>query len=240
MYGLGDIVFALGIVRPQVLERPEQSPAVKAIVANVHFADGLLLIGAVIFFHDPQQSALIVPHDSAVSRGIVQPRGGQRNSRLGGAVPVEQSTQRLCSDQRHVAGDDQYVAVVFAQCLAAHHHSVAGAQLFRLLDPVDPAVAGERVDDTLLLMADNHVQCLDAGLAAGVQHVSEHRLAAQFVQHFRQITLHPRALAGSENNCSSRTHGTTVSKLRNRTLARLDSNQERQDQNLVCCHYTTG
>lgn len=39
------------------------------------------------------------------------------------------------------------------------------------------------------------IQC-----AGGIDHMAEHRLAGQRVQHLRQCRLHARALAGGENN----------------------------------------
>ena len=103
-------------------------------------------------------------------------------------------------DQRPVAGEDEHVAVVVLQVRLAHPGGVAGAELLGLLDPRDPLVVAELGDDLVLAVPDDHHHPVAPRAEARLQHVVEHRLAAHLVQHLRALRLHPRRLAGGEDD----------------------------------------
>ena len=110
----------------------------------------------------------------------------------------DQFRKRSAADERHIAVQHQHRVFVGNQ---AHrlHHRVARAQLIRLQNPFDRLLVQRR----LHLRAAVPVYDVDiAGIerARGADDMLQQRFARQWLQHFRQIGVHPLALAGCQNH----------------------------------------
>ena len=77
---------------------------------------------------------------------------------------------------------------------------MAGAELLRLLGPVQVGLVGERRAHLLAAMAVDHVDAGRLQRARGVDHVRQHRPPGDLLQHLRQRGLHPLAFAGGEDD----------------------------------------
>ncbi len=112
--------------------------------------------------------------------------------------------QRLQGDrshQRHVAVEHQYDSIVGngRQRLADR---VAGAQLLRLLHPVNLRRIGERRFHGISAMTVDHAATVGTKAAGGFQHMSQHRFTADRMQYLGKIRDHPFAFAGGKNDHS--------------------------------------
>jgi hypothetical protein len=72
---------------------------------------------------------------------------------------------------------------------------MSGAQLFVLLDPDDVFGVGKPALHLIGGEANYNVYSLDADFAARLQHVRQHGPAADFMQHLRELRVHPCAAA---------------------------------------------
>ena len=106
----------------------------------------------------------------------------------------------LALHHRRVAGHDQHRAVVAGQQVAAGHHGVAGAKLLGLQGELDARPAVQRRLHQFRPVADHHDHAADAAFGQGVEHVMDHRPAADREQHLGQLGLHPRSLAGGQDD----------------------------------------
>ena len=127
--------------------------------------------------------------------------GGERRESLG-------------TQERDVAVDHEQV--VFAVDVEGadgerHAHRVAGAALHALLDELDGQIGDElllhRLGDFLGAAPDHHDDALDRELHEGVEHVQQHRAAAERVQHLGSGRPHARALARCEYHGRERSVG---------------------------------
>lgn len=198
---IGEVVLALRVVVAQVLQPAAQCLAVGDEDAGVDGADLALLVVGVLVFDDAAHAALRIAHDAAVAGGIVEIGDQYRDAAFCG----EQTLQRLGSDERHVAVQHQHA------CIDRHRrhrvlHGMAGAQALLLLGPVEIGLVGKRGTDLLAAVAVNDVDPCGAELARGVDHVTQHRLAGDLLQHLGRGGLHALALAGGEDDDVERVH----------------------------------
>ena len=77
------------------------------------------------------------------------------------------------------------------------HHGMAGAQLLRLQNPLDGLVRQRRLHLRAAVPVD-HVDIRRVERARGADHMLQQRLPRQGLQHFRQVGVHPLALARCE------------------------------------------
>ena len=83
---------------------------------------------------------LLVAHDAAVARRVVEPGGEQRGGGVGDAVLGGERGERLGAQQRRVAGHHEDVVLgveVVGERGERDAHGVAGAALHALLDELD-------------------------------------------------------------------------------------------------------
>ena len=141
-----------------------------------------------------------VAHDAAVAGGIVQHLGEH-----GGAIAArgQQAAQRVGLHQRHVAVQHQrhiVLAVALEQQRHGLLHGVAGALLRLLQREVQAFLAAKRLLDAVGAVADHHRDAGGREFARTGQHVRQHGLAGQRVQHFGKVGLHALAQSGGENH----------------------------------------
>jgi len=77
---------------------------------------------------------------------------------------------------------------------------MASAQLLRLLGPAQVVLAGESRTYRLAAMTVDHVDAGRIQRARGIDHMRQHRPAADRLQHLGQRRLHSLALAGGEDD----------------------------------------
>ena len=126
---VGQVVLALGVVGPHLLQRHQQRVAVEREHARVDLADLTFVLGRVAvglgLGHPLDRPVRRSDHPPIAGR-IRQLDGHDRRRRMRPAVRLDQRAQRLGPHQRHVAVD--------------HHHRLIGAdQPRRRLDRVSRA-----------------------------------------------------------------------------------------------------
>ena len=85
---------------------------------------------------------------------------------------------------------------------------MAGTELVRLQHPLQVALGCECRPDLVAAVAVHDVDCSRLQRARCVDHVRQHRLACDFLQHLGQRRFHPLALASGENHdMQGRGHG---------------------------------
>ena len=125
-----------------------------------------------------------------------------RDHVAGRAVVVEQLTDRLGGQERHVAIRDQHGALGSrAQRLERHLDGVAGSALVLLHGQHDLWIdLGDRRRHLVAVVPDDGHGASDAGLADGDQRVRDHAAPGQLVEHLGALRSHPRARARGEDD----------------------------------------
>ena len=152
--------------------------------------------------------AVLAPHHPAVA-GWVGDLGAEHGA--GGvpfAVEGDQVGDGLGSQQRRVAGQDDHVAVVLVQRVVGEArepdaHRVARPPLDLLLHEADQEVGPvvlQALGDPLGVVADDDHDPIQLAAPEGVEHVAEHRAAAEEVERLRAVRLHAGALTGSQHD----------------------------------------
>ena len=161
---------------------------------------------------------VLVADDPAVAGGVGHPGGEHRAGGVGRAVAGDEGGDGLGPQQRRVAGSTRMSVSASSisssgRAVRPDAHGVAGAPLDVLLDEVDDQVGLvllELLGDPLGAVADDHDRPLGSAVADRVEHVEQHRPAAQQVQRLRSVRAHPGALAGGEDERGERTLGHPV------------------------------
>ena len=131
---------------------------------------------------------------------------------------AEQGGERFGADERAVAAEDERVGVGGAglEVRLGHHHGVASAQLLVLQHKLDGVAqlrhAGEVLANHFGAVA-NHKN--DLGCSSGARSVDDpmhHRPAKDWMHDLRNVRLHARSLASSENDSNELAVGTGVGK----------------------------
>ncbi len=152
-------------------------------------------------FDDAAHVALGVTHDAAVAGGVRQHLGQYRCAR---SARGQQALQRVRLHQRHIAIQHQgHVVLAIAFQQQQRHrllHGVAGALLRLLQHEVQIGLAVERLFDAVGAMAHHDDDARRLQLARAVQHVGQHGLARQRVQHFGKVGLHAFAQSGGKDH----------------------------------------
>ena len=105
--GVGEVVFALGVAGPDLVESVPEARQLEDVAARVDLLDSAFLGRAVAFLDDPEESAGRIAEDAAKTGGIVEHRGPEQAGRLVALLAVEQVGEWLGPEQRFVADEDQ-------------------------------------------------------------------------------------------------------------------------------------
>ena len=81
-------------------------------------------------FDDALNGSVPPSDDPAVARGVLELGGQEGGGSAGGAVVLHELPQRLCGEERRVAGQDQNVAGELAERIVTYTRGVGGAELF--------------------------------------------------------------------------------------------------------------
>ncbi len=208
---VGEVVLALRVLGAEPAQRGREQPAPEAVDRRVDLVDGEFVGVGVGLLDDAVDPPLGVAHDPAVAGGIVDPGGEQRRGGVGAAVLGGQLREGLGPQQGRVAHhDDQVVLEVEVVGEGAERDAggVAGAALALLLDELDRDVAGELLlqglGHVLRGMTDHHHDAFERQQLQRVEHVQQHRTAAERVQHLGGGGAHAGALARRQHHCAHR------------------------------------
>jgi hypothetical protein len=112
---------------------------------------------------------------------------------------LQHPRHRLARHQRRVAIEDEDVAFEAGERLLPLQHGVSGAMLW-VLDDDDPTVRRDQRLDLLASAPDHHDRVSRRQRVDGREQVVEHRSPRDRMEDLVQIGLHPRALAGGEDD----------------------------------------
>ena len=123
-----EVVFALRIVVADLAEQIEQVRRLHRHEARVaQTAGALFLVGVLVFDHH-RDPAVIVSKDATVLQRVFRFEAEHDHGRRVGRVqPLDHRAHRLGAHERHIAVEDQYVAVEAGQRLFRLLHRMAGA-----------------------------------------------------------------------------------------------------------------
>ena len=199
---VGEVQLALDVVGVEACDRVGEEPAVDGEDAAVHLADHAFGVVGVSVLADGRDGRGVVAHDAAVPARVVELGRQDRDHVAGGAMVVEQLTDRLGGQERHVAIRDQHGAFGSrAQRLERDLDGVAGSALVLLHGQHDLWIdLGDRRRHLVAVVPDDGHGARDAGLADGDQRVRDHAAPGQLVEHLGALRSHPRARARGEDD----------------------------------------
>ena len=192
---VGQVIFALRVISVQRIQPAGQLRIGQHENPSVDFLHRFLFGRCVFFFHNRHHLVLRIADNAAVARRVGQDVGQQADfvARL-----FEQLLQGGRVNQRHVAIQYQRPPRVgnVRQC---GFQCVPRAQLFRLLHPADIFVR-HLLHDQIFAVPHHHMNACRLQTFRGVNHVFQHRFAADGMQHFGLVGIHARAFAGRKND----------------------------------------
>lgn len=203
---IGEIELMLGIFIFQAINPATDLIAGNGHDARIHFIDGQLLRAGVLILNNGLNIAKTIADNPAITGRV-----GQVNGQQAEALTVTGRQQRLQGrgvNQGNVAIEHQHHIGTFAarQCLL---HSMAGTQLLFLYHPVKIVVA-QCLFYLLCAVTNHHMNLAVTDFSLRVQgtedHMLQHGLASDTMQHLWQFGFHAAALPGSKNNDIS-SHG---------------------------------
>ena len=113
-------------------------------------------------------------------------------------MPRNQRAQSSLLNKRHIAAENQQLAVKFVETFSSATHCMARAKLFFLDNPTD--VAGRiGLLNRVGAMTDDHGDSGRAKLLSNFQRMEKQRLATQRMQYLGQVRFHSSPLAGCQN-----------------------------------------
>lgn len=200
---VSQVLLALGVAPPDAGQRGKQKGSLQAVDAAVHLAYGSLARGGVALFDDAGDMALIVPHDAAVTRRIIQVCRQHRERRSLLPVLVEQVAQGRCAQQRYVTAQHQDITIEVSQHGFRLGDRVPGAQL-RFLYHAARAEALAYTPNGIGLMTHHGNEALRRQGLNGRQHVRDEGAAGQWVQNLGEGRPHAGAFTGGkDDDCQS-------------------------------------
>ena len=129
---VGEVVLALGVAGADLVERVPESRQLEDVAARVDLLQGAFLGRAIAFLDDAEEPAGRVAEDAAETRGVVQDGRPQQAGRLVVLLAVEQVGQRLRTQERLVADQDQRGPSIAGKQRPANLDGMTGAKLLGL------------------------------------------------------------------------------------------------------------
>ncbi len=201
---VGQVEFAGHVLVVDALEQRPEIDTADRHQPRIAEVDGALgLVGVLILDHLGDR-AMLVGDDAAVGKRIV---GAEAQHHRHRPVMLVQAGEHLGAGlglhHRHVAVEDEHVAVETRQHRLGLLNGVGGAEL-RFLQRHAGAARRDGLLHLFATRADDddlghRAQRLDPG-----DQMHQHRPARDRVQHLVEVGLHARALAGSEDHGSER------------------------------------
>ncbi len=190
------VVLALDIRRSDPVEMLPEKRELDAVYSRVDLAN-LLLLGRRIFrLNDALNRAVRSTNHSAIMPGVIKDRSQHGGGGIRRRVFGDKLLQNIRANKRGIAGQHEDIRVMIAEQRHSPLARIAGAKLL-VLNGI-PNVTTEALHDLVGTMSDDDYAVLNSAALAGIYDVSRHRLAADRVQGFRQLRLHPCALPCGE------------------------------------------
>jgi hypothetical protein len=104
--GVGEVVFALGVVGLELVEGVPEAGEVEDVAAWVNFADGGFFGGAVALFDDAEEAASGVAEDAAEAGWVVDECGAEEAGGVFVVLAFEQFGEGFGAKQGFVADED--------------------------------------------------------------------------------------------------------------------------------------
>jgi hypothetical protein len=194
---VGEVVLSLTVVAPQTSQGPGEKGAVKAVGARVYLPDGALRRCGVLFLTDGFDAPFRPPKDPSVSPGVVDDGGEDGDRRAGPAVARDQPPEGLHRQQGGVSREHQHIPLPGQQGPGLAHR-VARAELFCLADGLK-FLFRKKGCHLLRHVAHHHRLSVGPHGTGEVKGIGEHGPAEDRVKDLGRVGLHPRPLAGGED-----------------------------------------
>ena len=231
------VILAFFVLVGQFRQRKQQILGPHAVITGKDLADFALLIIAIHLLDNLNKISFCIADNPPISGRIIQNRRRHAGRRPVVVMGPQQRPQDFRADQRRITGKQQHVSTMPAQQRLAHPGGMAGAKLFGLLDEMNPPILAEPLDDFFLALSDDHQRPRHIGGKTCVQNPFQHRLSTNLMQRLGPLGLHPRRFSrGQDDGCQA--HRNIRPGIEE--LPGLDSNQDKENQNLLCYRYTTG
>ena len=253
---VGEVVLALSVLGAEPAQRRREQPAPEAVDRRVDLVDLELVVGGVAALDDPIEATVVVAHDPAeVDGGLVERGGEDGRGRVVLAVVGGELGEHLRPDEGSVARHDDDVAVgvgVVGEGGEGDAGGIAGPPLDPLLDELDRQLGRDLLVEGLRhpfgAVAHHDDDPLERQRDERVDHVEQHRSAAQRVEDLRGGGTHAGALARCEHHRGQWSISTHREPLRTSRPSRIGgsrqlggevSNLDLGLQRTPCCRYTT-
>ena len=199
---IGEVVLALRVVAAHTLEPTPHVSGTSCEDPRVDLRDVALLVACIPFFDDAAHVTVRTPDDSAVSAGVVDHRGDERDAATRGQR--RGLVQRGAIDQRHVAVEHQHRRIV-GNAGHRQRHGVTGAELLALLHPLDVGCRHGFTYGAAAVSVDD-VHGGGAEPARGLDDMGKQRTTSEEMEDFRQVRAHALSLPCRENDHMQRRH----------------------------------
>jgi hypothetical protein len=198
------VKLAGGVLVGELAQVGEQRLCLKAIDTRVDLRRARIADRQVLLLHDGQHLARPrLAHDAAITGRIGRHCRQDRHRGMLPQVEIAQRSQRLGTDERHVAREHQQMPrwrdAGLQKILRDHLQSVSRAALLPLLDELHARLFDGR-PHTLALMPNDavDVRCSGDRLGGG-NHMQQQRSPANLVQDLGAFRAEPGAFAGSHD-----------------------------------------
>ena len=204
LHEIRQVVLFLRVLRGDAPDRVEQSLERERVNAGIDLPD--LPLGRA-WRPSPRQYVqsarriLRASDDAAVAVRVVDHRGDDRRGGARGRVPID---ERFAACSTESSGTSPESRISVPVCPRKRRSVVSSAcavpSCGSCTTNVQPRVPRQRGLERLGLMADDHGGRAWRERCGGGEHVLDHRLAGDAVQHLRPRGFHARAFAGGEDD----------------------------------------
>ncbi len=189
-YYIGEVVLALGIVGRQTPERGTEQVAPEAVDRRADLVDEKFVGRGIALFDHSRHALIASAKNASVARGILELGGEQCGRGTRREMLFHEGGDSGRTQQRSVARQHDHgvgvVGILVGPRGETHADRVTGAALHRLLHEVDglvgPPLFLDLLGDPLRGMTNHHHRALNIHVAQRIEHVEQHRAAAQQVE----------------------------------------------------------
>ena len=195
---IGEVLFALGVVRGDVDQRVAQDGGVEGVDAGVDLTDFAFGAGGVLVFADSRDGSVFCAEDATVAGGVLEHGGEDGDGVALGLVGGDELAEQAAGEQRDVAVRDHdrsaqpSLGVERVERFQCRLDRAAGAGHIVLVHNQGFRIEGGDVGGhEVAFMPDHQGQLAGADTAGRLERVADQRAAADLMENLGGTGFHP-------------------------------------------------